>query len=229
VTNKDYLVAGCKPWNRRIFDDVIATYPGDWHYIDDPVLLTMDNLAAWLPRYVFFLHWSWKVPQDVLAAYECVCFHMTDVPFGRGGSPLQNLILRGLTRTKVSALRMTGEMDAGPVYMKEPLSLSGRAQEIFERCAELVLDMAEQMAERCPEPVPQNGEVVTFSRRTPPMSRLPESAGPDSLHDFIRMLDADTYPPAFIEHGDWRIEFTRSRITDGTTVAEARFVRRGNA
>ncbi len=26
--------------------------------------------------------------------FECVCFHMTDVPYGRGGSPLQNLIIR---------------------------------------------------------------------------------------------------------------------------------------
>ena len=197
--------------------------------ISDPRLLDEGELRQINPRYIFFPHWSWKVPPEIYRQFECVCFHMTDVPFGRGGSPLQNLILRGLTQTKVSALRMTGEMDAGPVYMKEPLFLSGRAQEIFERCAELVLDMAERMAERCPEPVPQSGEVVTFSRRTPPMSRLPESAGPDSLHDFIRMLDADTYPPAFIEHGDWRIEFTRSRITDGTTVAEARFVRRGNA
>jgi methionyl-tRNA formyltransferase len=124
---------------------------------------------------------------------------------------------------------MTDQMDAGPVYMKETLSLTGRAQEIFERCAELVLDMAEQMAERCPEPVAQIGEVVTFSRRTPAMSRLPNAAGPEELHDFIRMLDADTYPAAFVEHGDWRIEFSRSRIADGTTVAEARFVPRGTA
>jgi methionyl-tRNA formyltransferase len=224
-----YLVCTTKPWNIAAFERRLPSLKGSWRLISDPSLLDEGELRQINPRYIFFPHWSWKVPPEIYRQFECVCFHMTDVPFGRGGSPLQNLILRGLTRTKVSALRMTGEMDAGPVYMKEPLSLSGRAQEIFERCAELVLDMAEQMAERCPEPVPQSGEVVTFSRRTPPMSRLPESAGPDSLHDFIRMLDADTYPPAFIEHGDWRIEFTRSRITDGTTVAEARFVRRGNA
>jgi methionyl-tRNA formyltransferase len=68
------------------------------------------------PRYVFFAHWSWKIPRAVYEAHECVIFHMTDVPFGRGGSPLQNLISRGIYETKLSALRCVEEMDAGPVY-----------------------------------------------------------------------------------------------------------------
>ena len=223
------LVCTTKPWNIAAFERRLPSLKGSWQLITDPKLLDDANLRRINPRYVFFPHWSWKVPPEIVRQFECVCFHMTDVPFGRGGSPLQNLILRGFTQTKVSALRMTDDLDAGPVYMKEPLSLSGRAQEIFERCAELVLDMAERIAEQRQEPVPQSGEVITFSRRTPAMSRLPDSAGPELLHDFIRMLDADTYPPAFIEHGDWRIEFSRSRITAGTTVAEARFVPRGTA
>ena len=80
--------------------------------------MSADLVRSLKPRYVFFPHWSWKVPDDILGATECVCFHMTDVPFGRGGSPLQNLIVRGHTETRVSALRMVSEPDAGPVYMK---------------------------------------------------------------------------------------------------------------
>lgn len=224
-----YTVCTTKPWNIAAFERRLPSLKGSWQLISDPKQLDEENLRRINPRYIFFPHWSWKVPPGIFRQFECVCFHMTDVPFGRGGSPLQNLILRGFKQTKVSALRMTDKMDAGPVYMKEPLSLSGRAQEIFERCAELVLDMAERMAEQCPEPVPQTGEVISFSRRTPAMSRLPDSAEPESLHDFIRMLDADTYPPAFIEQGNWRIEFSRSRITDGEVVAEARFIPRGTA
>ena len=49
---------------------------------------------------------------------------MTDVPFGRGGSPLQNLISRGIYETKISAFRCVAEMDAGPVYPKRPFSLA---------------------------------------------------------------------------------------------------------
>ena len=57
---------------------------------------------------------------------------MTDLPFGRGGSPLQNLITRGISKTKISALRCNEEIDAGPIYLKRPLSLHGSAEEIYQ-------------------------------------------------------------------------------------------------
>jgi methionyl-tRNA formyltransferase len=57
---------------------------------------------------------------------------MTDIPYGRGGSPLQNLIARRRKKkTKLSALRMVEELDAGPVYTKTNISLMGRAEEIY--------------------------------------------------------------------------------------------------
>jgi hypothetical protein len=62
---------------------------------------------------------------------------MSDVPYGRGGSPLQNLIVRGHRETKISELRMVADMDAGPVYRKEYLSLDGSARAIFECGAQI--------------------------------------------------------------------------------------------
>jgi methionyl-tRNA formyltransferase len=120
-----YLVAGCKPWTRAVFDSVLWHYPGEWHFISERRELTVESVTALDPRYIFFLHWSWKVPDELIESRECVCFHMTDVPFGRGGSPLQNLIARGIRHTRLSALRMTGEIDAGPVYYKRELCLEG--------------------------------------------------------------------------------------------------------
>ena len=66
---------------------------------------------------------------------------MTDLPFGRGGSPLQNLVERGIYETKVSAIRCCKELDGGDVYMKKPLSLWGTAEEIYLRAAELTKEM----------------------------------------------------------------------------------------
>ena len=86
---------------------------GRWIYVERPRRL-VSVLAKNRPRYIFFPHWSWMVPRAVWEKHECVCFHMTDVPYGRGGSPLQNLILKGHTKTKITALRMVGELDAGP-------------------------------------------------------------------------------------------------------------------
>ena len=110
-----YVVAGYKPWNHKVYEQIICQYPGRWHYIQNTSELTHQALDQLQPRYIFFLHWSWIVPKDIYENYECVCFHMTDVPYGRGGSPLQNLILRGREQTVLTALRMTEELEKSHV------------------------------------------------------------------------------------------------------------------
>lgn len=213
----NYVVAGNRPWSRDAYRRRSPELPGTWHYVERAEDLSLNWLKTIEPRYVFFPHWSWKVPSDVIEAYECVCFHMTDVPFGRGGSPLQNLIVRGITHTKLSALRMVEEMDAGPVYMKLPLSLEGRAQEIFVRTADLVWDMIEVLIATNPLPEPQVGVPTHFKRRTPAEGAIPADGDLHRLFDVIRMLDAVTYPKAFLEAGNLRLEFDHA-ILDGDRV-----------
>ena len=149
---------------------------------------------------------------------------MADVPYGRGGSPLQNLVVRGHKETKLTALRMLEELDAGPVYLKQPMSLLGSAQQIFERQAELCYEMIRVIADTEPLPVEQVGESVTFKRRKPSQSELPRSASQEQLYDFVRMLDAETYPPAFLRHGNFHLEFSAAEMSsEGEVVARVRF------
>jgi len=189
-----------------------------------------DQLAAELgrirPRRMFFVHWNWKVPPEVIRNVECIGFHMTDLPFGRGGSPLQNLILRGHRSTMVTAFRLTEEMDAGPVYAKAPLALDGRAGDIYRRASMTAVDLMIRIADEQLAPKPQEGPVVTFERRKPEQSRLPEDGTPQELYDFIRMLDADGYPAAFIDHGRWRVELREADVADGRLQARATIVAR---
>jgi methionyl-tRNA formyltransferase len=221
--SRTYLVAGCKPWSRRIYDQSLAQLPGKWHFAGSVDQLTPQRVRSLSPRYIFFLHWSWKVPAEIFEPYECVCFHMTDVPYGRGGSPLQNLIIRGHGDTKLTALRMTAEMDAGPVYFKESLSLEGNAEEIYLRAANLSAIMVRTIVQHEPTPVPQTGDAVIFTRRKPEESRIGDGLQSlQTLHDFIRMLDAEGYPQAFLEYGGFRLEFSRSALYDGRIVADVK-------
>lgn len=87
---------------------------------------------------------------------------MTDLPYGRGGSPLQNLIVRGLTATKLSALRVEVGLDTGPVYLKMDLSLSGTAEEIFVRVNKLVGKMIVEIIQNNLQPVPQEGDPLSL-------------------------------------------------------------------
>lgn len=223
---KTYVVCTVKPWNVDAFGRRTSFLAGSWRLIDKRDDLTLDELERLEPRYVFFPHWSWRVPTEILLRFECVCFHMADVPYGRGGSPLQNLVWRGHSSTMLTALRMVEELDAGPVYLKRPLSLRGRAEEIYVRAADLIYDLIGEIVENEPAPVAQSGEPVTFNRRTPEESRLPLDVSLTRLYDFIRMLDAPSYPRAFLEWEDLRLEFDHPRLVGEDIVARVTISRR---
>ncbi len=226
MNDPHYVIATIRPWNLELFHRVTPTLPGHWHLISSPDELTPEHLTSIKPRYVFFPHWSHKVPPEIFDRYECVCFHETDVPYGRGGSPLQNLIARGHTETVVTALRMVAELDAGPVYLKHPVSLHGLAEEIYLRVATIVYEMIAQIVTTEPSPTPQNGEVTIFTRRKPAESAITDQI-PDlaKLFDHIRMLDAREYPHAFIEAGGFRFEFSRPALRADEIEADVRITR----
>ena len=128
--------------------------------------LTYSKLKETNPRYVFFPFWSWFIPPEIYENFECVIFHMTDLPYGRGGSPLQNLIVTGHTETKISALRCVKELDAGPVYIKRDLDISiGSANDIYDMAYRIIMDdMIPCIIKNNPKPKKQQGKVVTFER-----------------------------------------------------------------
>jgi methionyl-tRNA formyltransferase len=193
-----------------------------FHFIGAVADLSVERLQAIRPRFVFFPHWSHRIDARIHKQFECVIFHMTDLPFGRGGSPLQNLIARGIYDTRISALRCVEEMDAGPVYLKAPLSLYGSAEEIFVRAARIIEDLIVEILRTQPEPVAQSGVPTVFTRRKPEESDLAGAQSLDELFDRIRMLDADGYPHAFLDAGPFRLEFTRASRKSGSVVADVR-------
>lgn len=219
---RDYIVASCKEWHRLAFERFAQSAGDSWRYVDSNESLAA-AVASASPRYIFFMHWNWQVPAEIFDKHECVCFHITDVPYGRGGSPLQNLIAAGKTATMVSALRMERELDAGPVYAKRPMSLDGRAEEIYLRAGELCWEMIREIVASEPTPQPQRGEATVFRRRKPEQSVLPSDGTLAKLYDHIRMLDAPGYPLAFIQHGGFRLEFGHAEVKDGVVQARVLF------
>lgn len=182
--------------------------------------LTVEVLDAFNPSYVIFPHWSWRIPDEIVDRYECVVFHMTDLPFGRGGSPLQNLVVRGIEQTQLSALRCERQIDAGPVYLKMPLSTLGTAEEVFLRAAKLMLPMIVRIIDEGVQPMPQIGEPTAFERRRPAQSDLSQAVTLEQIYDLIRMLDADGYPPAYLDVGPIRLSFSRASLRSESVVAD---------
>ncbi len=208
-----YILATEKEWHFQLFTKLKKKFNQDkWYLVSSREELNRNNLKDLNTKYIFFPHWSYIIPKDVFQQFECIVFHMTDLPYGRGGSPLQNLILKGHKETKLSAIKVEEGIDTGPVYLKKDLSLSGAAWEIFERVSELIEEMIIEIINNDISPTPQFGEPVIFKRRKPNESKLPRAENISELYDFIRMLDAPGYPHAFIEHDDFKIEFTEVQL-----------------
>lgn len=209
-------------WRPELCRNIEAKSGGQWKLISREEELSLKFLQTYSPDFVFFVHWPYLIKSEIFEAYECVIFHMTDLPFGRGGSPLQNLIARGIYETKITALRCVEELDAGPVYLKRPLSLHGTAQEIYMRASEVIEEMIILILKERPVPQPQIGTVVKFKRRTPEEGDISQLQNLRQIYDFIRMLNADGYPPAFIEHGDFCYEFSRASLRNGYIIADVK-------
>lgn len=210
----NYAIATSRPWNEIMARRLEEKTGHSFHLITRKDELNLERLQGIKPRYIFFPHWSYIVPDEIFHSFECVIFHMTDLPYGRGGSPLQNLILRGHKETRISALRCVQEMDAGPIYLKKALCLEGAASEIFLRAAGIIQEMIGEIVDNEPDPKPQTGDPVLFQRRKPVESDLAQAdiGNLNDFFDFIRMLDAEGYPRACLEVHDHRIELSRVQM-----------------
>lgn len=229
MIDENYIVATIRPWNIKVFNEVISKYPGRWHLITQPEELTVELVERLNPKFIFFSHWSYIVPEDILNSVECVCFHEADLPCGRGGSPIQNHIVRGNKETMISALRMIKELDAGPVYLKRPLSLEGLGEEIFIRASKIVAEMILEIITKEPVPKEQEGKVTLFPRRKPEQSEVnKELKNLEELFDHIRMLDASEYPRAFLRYGCFKFEISRPALRTNSIEANIHITKGNN-
>lgn len=219
------IIATIKTWNIFNAKKLKEQYENEHiiKIITEERDLIPDFLEKFQPDYIFFPHWSYIIPKNIYEKFICIVFHMTDLPFGRGGSPLQNLIIRGFNKTKISAIKVQTEIDAGPVYMKEDVSLEGNATEIFERISKIVFEkMIPCFFKEELEPVEQQGKPEYFKRRTLEESELNADMKISEIYNYIRMLDAEGYSNAFLNFGRYKLSFKNAKLCNGEILAEVR-------
>ena len=210
---QNIIIATIKEWNISNYFKLknIHTNKYNFHLITTKDELTTINIDQLKPKYIFFPHWSWIIPKNIYDNFDCIVFHMTDLPYGRGGSPLQNLMVRGIYDTKISALKVDDGLDTGDIYLKEDFNISsGNAQEIFTKLSIIIFNkMIPKLLLSDKLPQKQVGKIVNFKRRTHAQSNINtlDNKSLDKLYDFIRMLDGEGYPKAFYELENLKFEY----------------------
>lgn len=220
----NYIIATIRPWNTELFQKKIKEWGSNWYLITKKDELTINLIKKINPRYIFFPHWSWIIPKEIYENYECIGFHCSDLPYGRGGSPLQNLIVLGHKESAVTAFRITKDVDAGDIYLKKYFSLNGLAEEIYVRMSKIIAEMIENLTETKHIPYTQknvSGEPPkVWIRRTPEQSEILRTETLERLFSHIRMLDAEDYPRAFINYGKFKLTFGRPALRTGKIVCD---------
>ena len=203
-----YVICAYRDYGIKLYHSLKKKF--DFTLITSKNELTYNKIKKLNPTLIFFPDWSWKVPDKIVSNYTCVCFHEAPLPKFRGGSPIQNQIIRGITKTKTTAFIMNSKIDAGDILLQNNLSLEGSIEEIFSRMYKNDFSMILKIIRGDYKRRKQTGKSTTFSRRKPKDSKLKDlNVSKKYLYNFIRMLESP-YPNAYIQIGKRKIIFKKA-------------------
>ena len=205
------IIVSNRPWNSELHKKLESNHSIKSILIDNKEQLNFEFIKSINPKWIFVPHWSFIIPKKIWHSWPTIIFHMTDLPEGKGGSPLQNLISKGYSDTKITAIKCSDKLDGGDIFLKENLPLFGTAEEIFIRANSTIEKMIFKIIKNCPVPYPQKGKGSTFHRRDISDSNLNKclEGSKEDWFNTIRMLDAEGYPHAYIETNGMKLEFRR--------------------
>lgn len=187
--------------------------------------LKMNILNKINPKIIFFPHWSFLVPEKIIKSFMCVCFHTAPLPYGRGGSPIQNLIKRGFKNAPLCAIKMVNKIDSGPIYLNEKVSLKGNLDEIFFTLSRKILNIMKKLSKKKYYPKAQKGKIVKFNRLKKNDSKLRLEQKLSEICDKIRMLDGEDYPRAYLENKNFKFEFTNAKMKKNSILCNAKITK----
>jgi methionyl-tRNA formyltransferase len=214
-------------WSQRLFDKLLIKLPINcniaWATPNEIDLKTTINAIN--PEKIFFFHWSDYIPENIFNNYECITMHTSNLPYGRGGTPLQNQIIDKITFTKVNALRTSDGMDVGPIYCDKSISLQGTITDIWLTIADAAVELIEYIITNNIVPKAQELVIQSYKRRKSTKVNLAKCKTITDLYDIIRMLDGEGYPKAYIDIDDFKIEFSRASLNSDGILADVKITK----
>jgi len=210
-------------WSNALYDRLISKNKDiSWMRISKEA--DLNAIHSFDPDWVFFFHWSQIVDKDIWDKHRCVVLHTSNLPHGKGGSPIQNQILDNVIQTKVNAIEMTDKVDSGKIYCNRLITLQGTLRDIWMTIAIQSYGLIIKCIKENPRPEEQKKESVikTYKRRR--SSNIDLNCTLNQAYNQIRMLDGEGYPRSNIKMGNFIIEFSRAGFDNsGNLICDARF------
>lgn len=133
--------------------------------------------------------------------------HESDLPRGKGWSPLTWQVLEGRSRIAITLFEAAEKVDSGPIYAQDSIELSGDELigELRASQARATLALCQRFVAEYPRILDaareQAGEETYYRRRRAADSRVDPSRPLDDLFAQLRVADPDSYPAFFYRNG----------------------------
>ena len=158
--------------SRQLEVAVIAEQHGIPLLAPDDFKESLRQLAAFEAPAAVLIAYGKIVPQAVLDLFPCgiINVHPSLLPLHRGSAPIEHTILSGARDTGVSLMRLNAEMDAGPVYAQQTVTLNGTetkqalANQLGAIGVDLVLEYLPKILAGTAQPKPQAEQAATYDR-----------------------------------------------------------------
>ena len=192
----------------------------------EPVQILHDVSDANGGKVLFLVSCSQLINSERRARYEaCLVLHASDLPEGRGWSPLVWQVLEGREDMVLSLLDADEPVDSGAIWAKRSFRVPNHAtfaeinERLFTAEVELMDDALRLIAEGH-KPKPQSVEAATwYPRRRPADSRLDPARTIEEQFDLLRVSDPARYP-AYVELRGHRYAVTLTKIDQTQTKGE---------
>ncbi len=159
---------------------------------------------------LIFAGWSEIIKKQIIEKYICICLHPSDLPLFRGGTPIQNQKINGITESKLTAFRMDDGIDTGPIICKKDISLKGHMKDIFLSLENAAIEIIQLILKNSNISflrgyTQDDSKASFFKRRKLSDSEITisdlKTLPSESLYEKICALE-DPYPNAFIKTVD---------------------------
>ena len=160
--------------------------------------------------YLFLISCTEILYKSLIKKFKRVLvLHESDVPLGRGWSPLAWQIIEGYNEIPVTLMECAHPVDSGNILIKRYPRFKGHElyDEIHARITQCKIEMIEAFLKNPDIPsTPQSGMPTFYRKRTPSDSRIDENTSISDNFNLLRI--ADPRFPAFFEINGHRYEIT---------------------
>ena len=176
----------------------------DWKQLGHEVFWFHDLHGLPSANLCFCLSFSKILKKEIRDRFDqTLVVHASDLPAGKGWSPLTWQILEGKNQIPVSLFEADDSVDSGPIYAQRHINFEGHelidslrnklAETTYELCSWFVAEYPRSSA----QPKMQNGTESFYSRRGPKDSQLDVNKTIAEQFNLLRIVDNQAYPAFF--------------------------------